>query len=305
MLRQAENRIRVEGILSEIDLRYGSYMKNGTNMETVGGTIKVLVEQNINGVDVVLEIPVHMFSTKFTNAGKLNPAYESIERVMNEFVSIAACGSKEKADRIRITNANMRMNEFYGQNGVLVSQPRVSASFVQKAVGDFKPEASFSMEFMLSDLHRVTDNDGVELDPAKLEVTAIVPQYGGKVDVCKLYVTLPNAVSAIENNWETGKCYKVNGRLNFTSTTQTIIEEVDFGEPIEKTRTTNVSEFLITSGSLAPIDEDFAFSIEDIKAAMADRKNRLEELKNRPQAQTKQAPPAAAKGRQDKLDLGF
>lgn len=200
MLRQAENRIRVEGILSEIDLRYGSYMKNGTNMETVGGTIKVLVEQNINGVDVVLEIPVHMFSTKFTNAGKLNPAYESIERVMNEFVSIAACGSKEKADRIRITNANMRMNEFYGQNGVLVSQPRVSASFVQKAVGDFKPEASFSMEFMLSDLHRVTDNDGVELDPAKLEVTAIVPQYGGKVDVCKLYVTLPNAVSAIENN---------------------------------------------------------------------------------------------------------
>ena len=28
-LRQAENRVRIEGILSEINLKYGSYQKNG------------------------------------------------------------------------------------------------------------------------------------------------------------------------------------------------------------------------------------------------------------------------------------
>ena len=302
MLRQAENRIKIEGILSEIDLKYGSYVnRNGENVETVGGSIKVLVDQNINGVSTTLEVPVYMFSGKYTKKGTINPAYESIEKVMKEFVSIAACGSKEQADKVRITNAQMRMNEFYGQNGQLVSQPRVSASFVAKAIGEFKPEATFSMEFMVSDLHRVTDSEGIECDPAKLEVTAIVPQYGEKVDVCKLYATSPNVINAVENYWEAGACYKANGRLNFSSTTQTIKEEVDFGEAIEKARTINVSEFIITGGSQAALDGDFAFAIDDIKSAMAERKVRLEELKTK--SVGKQAPAqSTSKG---KLDLGF
>ena len=162
MLRQAENRIKLEGILSETDLKYGSFVKNGDTVESIGGSIKVLVEQTVNGNPVTLEVPVHMFSTKYTRAGKINPAYESIERVMNEFVSIASCGSKENADRVRITGAEMRVNEFYGQGGTLISTPRVNTSFVSRAIGEFKPEASFVMEFMVSDINRVVDADGAE-----------------------------------------------------------------------------------------------------------------------------------------------
>lgn len=303
MLRQAENRIKIEGILSESDLKYSSYVKNGETVDAISGQIKVLVEQQINGKDVVLEIPIHMFSTKYTKNRTLNPAFESIEKVMKEFVSIASCGSKEQADRVRITGAQMRVNEFPNQGGQIVSQPRVTTSFVSRAVGDFKPEATFSMEFMVSDIQRVLDRDGVELDPPKLEISVIVPQYGGRVDVCKLYATNPNVINAIENYWEAGKCYKANGRLNFSSTTQTILEEVDFGEPIEKTRTINVSEFIVTGGSQAALDDDFAFSIEDIRQAMAERNTRLEELKTK--NQTKQAPAKTSATSKNKLDLGF
>lgn len=42
-LRQAENRVRIEGILSEINLKYGSYQKNGRTVDNIGGDIKVLV----------------------------------------------------------------------------------------------------------------------------------------------------------------------------------------------------------------------------------------------------------------------
>jgi hypothetical protein len=58
MLRQAENKVKIEGILSEINLENGSYEKNGKQMETVRGSIKVLVQQNINGRPVDNEIPV-------------------------------------------------------------------------------------------------------------------------------------------------------------------------------------------------------------------------------------------------------
>lgn len=128
MFRQAENKVKIEGILAETDLKYGSFVKNGEPVETIGGTIKVLVEQEVNGKPNSLEIPVHMFSTKYTKTGKINPSYESIEKVMKEFVSIAAAGSAAQADKVRITNGNIRMNEFPGQNGQIVSQPRVHAS---------------------------------------------------------------------------------------------------------------------------------------------------------------------------------
>ena len=79
MLKEAENRVKVEGILSEIDLKYGSFQKDGRAVDTIGGLIKVRVDQEINKQSVINEIPVHMFATKYTKAGGINPAYESIE----------------------------------------------------------------------------------------------------------------------------------------------------------------------------------------------------------------------------------
>ena len=90
MLRQAENRVKIEGILSEIDIRPSSFIKNGQTVESIGGTIKVKVNQKINGEDTILEVPVHMFASKLTNKGTPNPAYETIKRIAEEFVSIAA-----------------------------------------------------------------------------------------------------------------------------------------------------------------------------------------------------------------------
>ena len=122
MLQTKENTVKIEGILSEIDIKTGSFTKNGATVESVGGVIKVRVNQDINGVNTELEIPVHLFASKYTNAGAPNPAYESISRVMNEYVSIAA-SDIDHADRIRITRGQLQMNEYYGQNGNLISQP--------------------------------------------------------------------------------------------------------------------------------------------------------------------------------------
>ena len=307
MFRQAENKVKIEGILSEIDLKYGSFQRDNAEVETIGGTIKVLVEQVINGEDVTLEIPVHMFSTKYTKAGKINPSYESIETVMKEFKSIAATGDKNVADKIRITNGQIKMNEFVGQNGTIVSYPRVSASFVAHAVGEFKPQATFNLEFMVSKLNRVVDKEGVEVEPAKLAVEVIVPQYTApsasamNVDVVTLYATSESVINAIEQYWEAGESFKASGRLNFTSRTETIKQEVDFGEAQESVRTITTSEFVITGGSQAPLDGDFAFDYEDIKAGMAARKERLEAMKSGAVSTTKKTPAPS----KDKKNLGF
>lgn len=305
MFRQAENKVEIVGILSEIDLKYGSFMRNEESVETVGGIIKVLVERSVNNEPVTIEVPVHMFSAKYTKTGKINPSYTNIENVMKNFVSIAACGSREQADKVSISNGTIRMNEFPGRTGEIVSQPRIHASFVSKVIGAFEPKADFSLEFMVSNISRAVDSEGVELEPARVNVQAIVPQYTSptadviNVDLIPLVAISPSAIEAIENYWEAGSCYKISGRINFSSRTEEIIEQVDFGEPQKKVRTINVNELIIGGGTKAPLEGEFAWNVDDIKAGMAARKVRLEEAKNRtPKA------PAKTSTKKEK-DLGF
>ena len=303
MLRQAKNKVKVEGILSEIDLKYGSYTKNGRAVDTIGGSIKVRVNQMINGEENVLEIPVYLFANKMTNAGKPNPAYDSIEKVMKEYVSIASCGSEAGADKIRITNGNIRMNEYYNGQGNLVSFPRVNASFVNKATGEFRPEATWELEFAVSSMYFMTDADGVELDPRKLAIKVIVPQYGGKVDTMELIATNPGVIDAVSSYWENQKTYTAKGRLNFVTTTREVVEECDFGEPDVHVYTSTVSEMIVTKGTQSPMDDDMAFAPVELAAALKEHKAALEAMKDKTANKTKNAP--AQTSAHQEVDLGF
>lgn len=306
MLREVTNNVKIEGILSEVDLKYGSYVKDGKTVETIGGQIKVRVNQVVNGEEQHLEIPVHMFSNKLTKKGTVNPSYTSIETVMNDYVSIAAAGGEAGADKVRITRGKVTVNEYYNQQNQLISFPRISANFISRATGEFKPEATFEMEFAVSNMAYEVDKDGVEVEPQRLNITAIVPQFGGKVDVIKLVATNPNVINAIESNWEKDYTYKAYGRLNFSSKTEKVIQEVGFGEPVEKVRTITVSDLVITGGNPDPIEGDFALDINDVIQGLNERKARLEALKT--QNKSKKAPaaaPAAGRGALEMEDLGF
>ncbi len=305
MLQSKENRVKIEGILSEIDLKTGSFKKNGQEVNSIGGSIKVRVNQKLpNGEEQELEIPVHMFASELTNKGTSNPAYESIARVMNEYTSIAAAGI-EAADRIRITSGTINMNEYYGQGGNLVSFPRINASFITKVKREeFKPEATFSVVFMIGSKAFATDKDGVEI-PDRYKIGAVLPQYGGKVDVVEFLATSQGVIDATSNYWNVGDTVKANGRLNFTSRTETTLTEVDFGEPKEETRTISVSELIITGGSSTPLEGEFAFDQDEIQAALKERQVRLAEMKENSKNKGKAGKAPAAEATNKFKDLGF
>lgn len=304
-MRQAENRVKVEGILAEIDIKPSQFKKkDGQMMDSIGGHILVKVVQKISGEEKELAIPVHMFAAKLTNKGTPNPAYESIKKIADEYVSIAASENGEDgADRVRITSGDIRMNEYYSADGRLISFPRVNASFVTRiGKNDCKPEATYTAEFVVANKSEEMRND----EPTgRYKIDAIVPQYGGKVDVIPMYAQSAGVIDAVSTYWEVGDTVRANGRLDFSATTETTIEEVDFGEPIERTRTINRSDLIITGGSQEPLEGDFAFDNGEIQNALADRKNRLEAQKDRDmsRAASKQTPTQNSKN--GFADLGF
>lgn len=301
-MRQAENKVFIEGILSEIDIVERTYTKDDVQNNALAGQIKVRVEQKINGVDKILEIPVHVFVNEMTKKGTKNPAYESIDTVRREFISIASGAGVEGADRIRISGASIQMNEYWADENRLSSYPRINASFVQRVKRDeFTPKAQFSTELVVSKMINEVDKDGVET--GRLKVEGILPQYGGRVDVVPFIAENPNVVDAISQYWQPKDTVKVSGKLNFSSTVEIYTEEQGFGEPIEKKRTINVSELVITGGSQTPLEGDFAFSEEEIKNALAERKARLENRKAKELARSSSRTAPAQSGFAS--DIGF
>lgn len=277
-MRISENQVKIEGILSEVGLETATFNRKGQTTECIRGTIKIRVEQDINGTMTTMEVPVSAFASRYTNAGAENPAYNSLKDVMENYKSIAACGNIDDADRVRITNGSLQENVFYAKNGDLVNTSRISASFINKiAKNECKPEATFTATIVVGNKSDELDRDGTPTN--RLNVNGVIIQYGERADLIKFIVAKPEAKNHIEQYWNDGDTVRVQGKVNFSSKTEYIEEEVGFGEPIKTAKTTSVHELLIESGSAGCLEGDAAYDIKDIQSALAARKVRIEETK--------------------------
>ena len=277
-MRISENQVKIEGILSEVGLETATFNRKGQTTECIRGTIKIRVEQDINGTMTTMEVPVSAFASRYTNAGAENPAYNSLKDVMENYKSIAACGNIDDADRVRITNGSLQENVFYAKNGDLVNTSRISASFINKiAKNECKPEATFTATIVVGNKSDELDRDGTPTN--RLNVNGVIIQYGERADLIKFIVAKPEAKNHIEQYWNDGDTVRVQGKVNFSSKTEYIEEEVGFGEPIKTAKTTSVHELLIESGSAGCLEGDAAYDVKDIQSALAARKVRIEETK--------------------------
>ena len=297
VIPQHKNIVVIEGLLSEVDLKENTYAKDGKNQKAISGTIKVQVNQEIEGEMKFLEIPVSIFANKITNADKENQTYKDLEKLMNKFNSVAAAGASE-ADYIRVTGASIEVNEFLNDADQLVRYPRIRGSFINKIRKDQVHEhAVWEVEAYIAKIDRIVDKEGVET--GGLEVTGIVIGWKENPNVVKLKTHRQDIASAIESMYEVGQVVPFSGLLDFSSTTETYFEEVAIGEPLQKTRTINQSDLIIT-GARAATENDI--DAADIKRVL-DAKQALV-AKNKAERANKVKSNAKAPGKSE-IDLGF
>lgn len=296
MLRQAENTIRIEGIVSEIDLKEDVSKTSGRAQ--IMGEIKVRVTEEINGKPCELEIPISLWASQLTNDGRPNAAYKDILDIKNNCVSIAACGDIDRADRIRFETASISVNEFYGSTGNLISTPRIRGSFSKRVrKEDCIPSASFSAVIVVAVIKEEVDRD--ENLTGNLIITGVLPQYGGKVDVLDFYVESKAAINHIQSHWKKGDTVRIAGKCHFTSETKIKETQMGFGDPVISSRTVSVRRFVVTAGSDGGLDGDLAYDKGEISAALNERQKHLTELKENSQKKTKSAATGAPN------DFGF
>lgn len=302
-LKQTENTVFVEGILSAINLEEKTYKRDGVDVPFIGGDVIVKVKQEINGVPTEMDIPLNVFAPKMTKAGTVSKVYLGVQDVMEKYTSIAA-SSEEEADRVRISGADLRMNEFATQDLTIISRPAIHTNFINKAPKGQNTidKGEFEIVGAVASIKDVLDSEGNPVEPRKIEVKLIVPQYRG-IDVIPFTTQNPEIINYFENNINQDETrfdtIKVLGKLNFSTETFIKQEEVAVGEPREIVKTRYTQELVIT-GASDPYPEEASLSMEDIRQAKIERDAYHEDLKSKRQ---NQVPPAAQSP--TKPDYGF
>ena len=275
-MKQAENIVNIVGTLSEVDIKTGVSKK--TNKEYISGVIKIRTSETIDGTDYELEVPVRLFATKLTNKGQLNPAYRSIED-LQKLTSLQAAEDESLADKIEIENGEIISNDYCNRNGDLVTSAAIRTSFYKKVTGDYRPCATFNNVIVVGNIKDELDKEGIET--GRLIISGIIPQYGDKVDVVPFIVEKKSSADFIRSHWKKGDTVRIAGVVKFSYKVDTQkVDDIGFGEPVYKQKTTSVREFIIKSGSQGCLDEKWCYSEEDIHTALKNRAAYHEEVRN-------------------------
>lgn len=284
-MKESLNQVDITGIVSEINIRD---IDKG-DKKYIAGDVIVRVEEK----GEVSDIPVSFISADIKKDGTPNKLYQNLQQ-LKTFNSIASAGV-EGATRVQIRGAKINENLFMPQNGTdVVSTARISSNFFTKVnATNFKPESRFRVTMKvirISNEEKMKDGEPVET--GRLIIQGALVGYGDKVDVVKFVVENEQAINFIKVNYKEGDTVQVGGRLRYTEEEYTQTTEVGFGEADTRTFTRRTREFLIERGSAEPLDEENAYSDDDIKAALAERKQRMEKVKEASQQPKPQAAPA-------------
>lgn len=293
-LRQAEAKVNVEGVVSEVELKEELNKELGCNQISGYLTIKT---SDTNFIRFNIRI------NEKTKSGGDNKAYPGIVTVMNEYRSIAQYG--EEADKVRVTGD---LNPYHSDQ---TNQDVVGykSNFFNRVNGDYDPHATFDVEMFIQSI--VPEMDKEEEETGRLLVNGWVPLYENGIEPLTL-IAPEDVADAVNSTFEPGQTVRFFGDI---INDRVVIKKeipVAIGKPKIETHILSKNELVITGASEA-YEEGVTllppYSTDTIKAAIQERKNRIESRKA--MAATKNAggkvnaakPSGAARGRQ--LDLPF
>lgn len=275
-LKEGVNKVIIKGMLvdNSLDTRVSRDGK-----PYIGGNLIIAAGENN-------QVPVNFFAFQKRKDGEYNKIYTSLESVMNHYKSIAAVG-KENADYVAITNGNLEENAFYVTRGGdelrLISSFRIRSNFVNREKTAVEPQSTFEVETFIKGISEEAHPD--DETKSRLVIVGLAPNFFGRVHSLKFYVDEDKKQQYVANNYKEGDTVKLAGSVVNNVYTRTVVEEMDFGEDIERVYENSRKELIATSGS-APYIAEMAYEEEAIMEAAKEREQYLQEQKEKKENQT-------------------
>lgn len=274
-MKQSINEVTIAGKLSELDFRHD--VLNGKPY--IAGNIIIEVP-NLEDPTKLNLIPVNVFASEMTKAGKQNPAYKGLLDLEKNAMSIASNG-RDSANNIKVNAGSISENSYFSQSGALITGYRINGSFfTTKNVA--KDDASFKHEIVI--LNMVEEIDKEDNVTGRLIVKGAIIQYGDKVDILSYVIETPQGIAFANQSWVEGNTVLVAGNIRQIPITDTNVSSAEGGFGVlEESKTRMVRELIINFGTAAK-DEDESFNKEAIAQGLIERKARLEANKAKQEA---------------------
>ena len=270
-LRQAETKIKIEGILSSKKLEMGKD-KNGN--DCIKGSLMIKVDE-------LNTIPVNVYAGEKTSKGEINKAWAGINTVMNEYKSIADVG-EENADRV-YTAASF--NTYKNQNGVDVTNYK--SSFFTRVSGNLNPKREFETEGFVKSKMPEYNKDGEETGRIKLKL--IAPDYAG-INILEL-IAPEDIANDVDAGIEIGRTYQFYGEIVNSRVEKQIPMKI--GKP--KIETIFKNELIMT-GAGEEYPEEKEYNKDTIELAIQEYEN-MQNSKKDKEENPYTKPTAAGTGR--------
>ena len=268
-LRESINNVEIIGTLKKIDTIEEKVSRAGKEFITGKVTIEVVDGERVNNIQI------RFFSNKYKNNGELNGIYKGYKTVMDEY---------EVGQRVRITG-DLRLEEYYSQNGSLTSFNSVNALFFNRVEDgeDFRQKAIATIDMVVENIQPKMDAEGIPT--AVHDVEAFTVGYNSRIIPLKNLVISEQLAEQFSSMYYPGTTGKITLKINNFVEKEDIVETQEqvsgFGstERVEQAATNFTNNLEIIGGDLPYSDGVNEYSPEDIEQAHKTRALALQQLK--------------------------
>ena len=285
-MRKATNTERIEGRVYQHSLAIKTVQNQKSpnfGKEFIAGDLEIAVDEA--GLNV---IPVHYtYVTATTNAGGENKTFTALKRIIDGGKTWITDG-KDAALKVKADTA-IALNDFYTQDGNLVSVKKNEGGFVTIVSGDLCAENernTFSVDMVITGVSRVEANPEKNIDADYVLVKGAVFNFRNELLPTDFLVKNADGMKFFEDLEATGAApvyTKVWGRINCATIVNEVKEESAFGDEAVRTYERKVREWVITGTAKVPYEfgDEKVLTRDELTKAMQDREIMLADVKKR------------------------
>ena len=285
-MRKAINTERIEGRIYQHNLTIKT-VQNQTSAnygkEFISGNLEVAVDEV--GLNV---IPVHFtYVTEQTSSGKTNATFTNLKRIIDEDDTWIKVG-KDNALKVRIDTA-LALNDFYTQDGNLVSVKTNEGGFVSFVNGDLCPENernTFAADMVITKVDRVEANPEKNINEDYVTVRGAIFNFRNDLLPVDFTVRHKDGMKYFEDLGASNAepiYTKIWGKIMCMTSISEVKEDSAFGESSVRTYERKEKEWTITGTAKVTYDfgDEKVLTADELKKAMQNRETMLAEIKAR------------------------
>lgn len=281
-MKKMKNEVHLEGYIfgHSLERRVTGEQSKNPNTPYIRGTVEVATDEA--GLNVV---PVkYTYVTEVTSTGKKSPAWEVLSEIVDGNVKLFQ-NEGTAATKVRI-DSSMAINDFYNQNGELISAKEVNGGYIHfqtNALPDESARDKFNVDFLITGTNIKQDSN----DKDYMEIKGYGFNFRNDLVPATLIIRIKDGIKYLENldaSPAEPKLMNLWGNINCTTVVHKSESEGEsaFGEAYVQTSTFQLREWLVKGAAeCGEFGDENVMTSDDLKNAISAREEHLADVKRR------------------------